>query len=702
MAGKASREELEKKIEELEESDARLRTLLGAVPDITVLIDRDYKIQHLNRPLLGSTVEEAIGKSIFEYISPEFKEVTIESFKHVLRTANRTDLEVNFGLPGGIASRCSIQLGPITLGVEIVGISLFAREIHKEKSAKAELQEVNRQLETAIGHANEMAVEAEMANMAKSEFLANMSHEIRTPMNAVIGFTDILLDTKLDADQVDYLKTIKRSGETLITLINDILDFSKVEAGDMTFEETDFDPELLAYDVCDVIRPRIGSKPIELLCHIGEDVPPNVKSDPTRFRQVLTNLMGNAPKFTEAGEIELTLDVEKKGAGRIMFHARIRDTGIGIPKEKLDLIFEPFMQADGSTTRKYGGTGLGLSICKKISKLMDGDVWADSEEGKGSTFHFTCWMRESEDREIARHKPVSLADKKALIVDDNQTNLEILTRHLELVGMHVTPLLTSNEALSALRESIDTEALFDICISDIQMPDMSGHELAREIRNLQNPFSGIPLLALSSLMEADAGKCAEAGFDAFLSKPIRRGKLYQIIEKLLGEEKGVDIEKRPIMTQYSVREEQKRSVRILLAEDNPVNQKLAALMLTKAGYQVDVVDNGKEAVDKYIDRPDDFDLIFMDIQMPEMDGLEASRLIREKGFDAVPIVAMTARAMKGDRGECIEAGMNDYVSKPIKRELVFEMIEKWVFRRDEHDVEGIGQNIVPESDEDAF
>jgi len=268
--------------------------------------------------------------------------------------------------------------------------------------------------------------------------------------------------------------------------------------------------------------------------------------------------------------------------------------------------------------------------------------------------------------------------------------------------MRVIPSLTCDEALSALQESVDEEAPFNICISDIQMPGMSGHELAREIRNSKNQFSDIPLLALSSLMEADAGKCAEAGFDAFLSKPIRREKLYQIIERMLGVEEGDDIERRPIMTQYSVREEQKRSVRILLAEDNPVNQKLAKLMLTKAGYQVEVANNGKEAVRKYIDRPDDFDLVFMDVQMPEMDGMEASQLIRAEGFDAIPIVAMTARAMKGDREECIKAGMNDYVSKPIKRELVFEMIDKWVVNREEHDVEGISRNVRLESEENTF
>jgi two-component system sensor histidine kinase/response regulator len=441
--------------------------------------------------------------------------------------------------------------------------------------------------------------------------------------------------------------------------------------------------------------------------------------------------MGNAVKFTEKGEIELSLEIEKEQDEHVLIHLKVRDTGIGIPEDKLESIFDVFQQADDSLTKKYGGTGLGLSICRKIAHLMNGEVWAESGEGKGSTFHFTALLKKSDKKHLKRFLPISLSGKKVLVTDDNKSNLEILTHIIESAGMHVIRCTNADEAYEAVREATANSSL-DICILDIVMPGMSGYELAKKIR--LRCGESMPLLAFSSATEGAAKKCREAGFNGFLPKPVTRVKLLKMIERLLSDVSDkVHCEERDtkIITQHSMRDDAKHAISILLAEDNPVNQKMTTKLLTKAGYSVDVAVNGKEVVDMFTADPEKYDIILMDLQMPILNGLDATKQIRnwelpegtgdpgtarrrgkntgiqeeedplrnakcemrdeektrEKSRTAtgnrqqaarIPIVAVTANAMMGDREKCLAVGMDDYIPKPIKRDVMFEVLKKWV------------------------
>ena len=543
----------------------------------------------------------------------------------------------------------------------------------------AELVKSNQYLEEAIEEARKQARKADEANQAKSQFLANVSHEIRTPLNAVIGFTDMLIDTPLDESQLDFAGTIRTSSEALLALINDILDFSKIESGELALESIDFSPELLAYDVCELIRPQIGEKPVELVCKIGESVPAYLMGDPTRFQQVLINLMTNAPKFTESGEISLSIDITEQNEDSVLVLSTVHDTGIGIDEDKRSIIFEPFRQADGSTTRKYGGTGLGLSISRKLARLMNGDIWVESEPDIGSTFYFSAWMKISAREQSWKTVAAPISGKQVLLVDDNQASLDIIKSALKSAHVRTSDLRSGMEVVPTLERAIVAGNPFDCCIIDIYMPGMSGYEVARQIRASKNPkISALPLIASSYLLERDPELFAQAGFWQSLIKPVRRERLFEVLAQVMKGGRNEPAAPRKKFADLDSAETVFAGTCILVAEDNVVNQKLIQMMLKKAGCKVVLAENGREAVKRFIAAPEAFDLIFMDIQMPEMDGFEALKIIREKGYARIPIVAMTAHAMKEHREECLAAGMNDYISKPIRKPELHKIISRFV------------------------
>ena len=584
---------------------------------------------------------------------------------------------------------------PMFAGDRLLETQGVLRDITAQKLAEAEIQETTFQLEATTARANQMAIRAELGSIAKSEFLANMSHEIRTPMNGVLGMTGLLLDTELNPDQRRYAETVNSSGQALLSLINDILDFSKIEAGKLELEVLDFDLSALLEDFAAMVALRVQEKGLEFICAIAPEVPTWLSGDPGRLRQVLLNLVGNAIKFTKCGEVAVRVSLVEASTADAVLRFAVRDTGIGIPEDKLPMLFEKFTQVDASVTRQYGGTGLGLAISKQLSHLMGGEIGVTSVPNQGSEFWFTVRLARPATAMPEAQPSAVLQGARILVVDDNATNREVLATQLRTWGMRVAEVADGPSGLGMLVQAAVTGDPFQTAILDMQMPGMDGATLGRAIR-ADTRLQGLRLVVLTSLgQHSGSPQVSDLGLAACLTKPARKAELLRSLTcpVAIGETSTPATSFRPTPDAPRARsaeadagkgtaapEPRTRVFRILLAEDNITNQQVAAAFLKKLGLRADTVADGAEALRALETLP--YDLVLMDVQMPMMDGLAATRQIRNPASAVinhqVPVIAMTAHAMKGDRETCLEAGMNDYLPKPVTLPALTSVLEKWL------------------------
>ena len=685
----------------IKREQAQTRTIIDLVLDAVVGMDQSGRIIEWNSQateIFGWSKSDVLGQLLSERIIPEeYREAHSEGIKRFLKTGEGPVVNKRVEIE---ALHRDGHVFPVELAIISVykeGTNTFygfIRDITERKQAMTSLCEAKEQ--------------AEAAALIKSEFLATMSHEIRTPMNGVIGMTGLLLETELDPQQRKYAETVRSSGEALLTLINDILDFSKIEAGKLEFEIIDFDIRVALEESLELLAEKAADKGLELVGLVSGNVQTELRGDPGRLRQILLNLAGNAIKFTQEGEVAVKIHLLKEADQEVHLRFEVSDTGIGIPADVKEKLFQPFSQADSSTTRRFGGTGLGLAISRQLIELMNGEIGVDSVPGQGSTFWFTVKLHK-QPRSV-QAEPVSSSSLQGLrlcCVDDHATNLQLLSQFAEDWGMQKMMASTPAEALAMLQECVSQGQSVDLAIVDMEMPGMDGLMLARVIK-ADPRLASVRLVLLTSLgRRGDATAAREAGFSGYLTKPVRKAQLHECLLAVMNQPSQDDDTSRSssLITRFSLSETKGQTrTRILVADDHRVNQQLAVLMLERLGYRADVVANGNEAIEAISRIP--YSLVLMDCHMPEMNGYLATVEIRRReasprkreGDDRmlairhrIPIIAMTANAMQGDREKCLEAGMDDYISKPIKPDQLETLLAKWLPTENSEALEASGE-----------
>ena len=656
---------------ELHASEQSLSALINNIDDSIWSIDTQYRLMSFNA-VFAQTFEEQfgvkikIGDVITHLVQPDWRAEDVALYDRAL-SGEKFIIERRYQY-GEQERYYEISYNPIRTNDEVSGVSVFSKDITERQRATIALQSA--------------MVAAESSNRLKSEFLANMSHEIRTPLNGVIGMTDLLLMTDLTHEQREFARTVRISGESLLVVINDILDFSKIEAGKLDLDNTDFDLREVIDNTLDLLAAQAHSKGLELAAFVRPECPLELRGDPGRLRQVVNNLVGNAVKFTAAGEVVVTVSLISETTTHAVLNFEVRDTGIGIDEKGQARLFKAFSQADGSTTRKYGGTGLGLAISKRLVNMMNGDIRVKSELGKGSSFSFNAEF-EKQTMGLKTTAHLDLSNLRVLIVDDNATNREILDHHTRTWKMRSSMAEGGEEALRLLRAESGKDP-FELVILDMQMPEMDGLMLGRSIK-ADPAIANTRLIMLTSLgNQLDAEDMRNAGIEACVLKPVKQSRLFaRIAEVMAGHvpsarkktQTGTLTMKTPVTPPPVT--PNKKPVRILLAEDNIINQKVALGLLQNIGYAADVANNGLEVLAALDLRP--YDVVLMDCQMPELDGYETTQRIRARpDCTSMRVIAMTANAMRGESEKCLEAGMDDYLSKPVRLESLRDMLVRWM------------------------